>query len=184
LEGRSPVSYAQALVGVDLSYHSKAGSLKETLTILSPAAQRQFGFSVSATGGASIRAPKPHRLTVVDAEGDFVLGFPAPTIGGRGRSDLSRDRVRCEPQGRRVAAQRHAGPHLAQRPGRVWPVAVDPSVTSTAEVDEPPVDLSGRRDGADLEARGGREVCGGAGAGDVGVVVAGLVATVMWTCSK
>lgn len=123
------VTYPQALPGVDVSYRSKAGSLKETLSLAGPSSQRRFAFTATATAGVSLQPSGKGGLAVVDVEGRVIDVLAAPTMV---------DASGATSGGIVLAASLQAGawhlsltpdPAWLDAPGRAWPVAVDPSVT-------------------------------------------------------
>ena len=125
------VSYPGALPGVDVSYRSQSGSLKETLTLAGPASQRAFSFTATTTAGLSINPRPDGGLGISDGEGAGVVGLSAPTM---------LDAAGAVSHAISLTARRDGGVwHLVvvpdaswlDAPGRAWPVAVDPTVSFT-----------------------------------------------------
>lgn len=123
------VTYPEALPGVDVSYQSRPGALKESLTLSGPASQRQFSYAASATGGVSLRPAAPGVIDVVDGAGSVVLSFSAPSMTDAAGATSSGVAFTASQQGGGWLLNLIPDPAWLDAPGRVWPVSVDPNTT-------------------------------------------------------
>ena len=127
------VTYPAALPGVDVAYRSLPNSLKETLTLSGPAAQRRFVFTTSLSAGASIR-PEPGKgrsLQVVDTAGNVALGLPAPTMVDAAGAGSNAVALSAGEQAGQWQISLVPDATWLDAPERRWPVTIDPNVSYT-----------------------------------------------------
>ncbi|HEX5497306.1 MAG TPA: hypothetical protein VFX70_22310, partial [Mycobacteriales bacterium] len=124
------VTYPGILPGVDLRLASRAGGVKETLVLRSPAAPHSFLFPLRLTG---LSARVAHgRVLLVDSSGVTRATFPAGFMTDSNATPATSTGVhyRLVRLDRGQALQVSVDPAWLADPARVFPVLVDPSVSS------------------------------------------------------
>lgn len=131
----SEALYRDALPGVTVSYRAQAASVKETLTLSGPRAQRRFVFDVAVARGLRPRLLRGKGLVVRDRRGRTRLAIAAPwMVDARGRKSTRVALALANVRGRWRLTMTPSRRWLERR-GRAWPVQVDPYVYTEPDQD-------------------------------------------------
>jgi len=127
--------YRGALPGVDISYRAQASSVKETLTLDGPRAQRRFVFDLSVAPGLRPRVLKGRGLVVRDRRGRTRMALAAPWMVDARGSKTGRVGLSLASVGGRWRLTMTPSRRWLARPVRAWPVTVDPYVYTEPDQD-------------------------------------------------
>lgn len=131
----SEAVYREALPGVTVSYRAQASSVKETLTLAGPFARRRFTFDLAVSRGLRPRLLGRRGLVLRDRRGRTRMAFAAPyMIDARGR-ESGRVPFQLDNVGGRWRLMMTPSSRWLDRPGRAWPVKVDPYVYTEPDQD-------------------------------------------------
>jgi RHS repeat-associated protein len=123
--------FTNAFTGVTARYTAANDALKETLVLQGPSAQSSFRFHVKTSDGLFARANKPGGIDFISGD-EVAFSFAAPFMqDSSGTLDSLSDAVRLQltkaADGYDVTLS--ADRNWLDSKQRVWPVAIDPTVT-------------------------------------------------------
>ncbi|WP_164710174.1 RHS repeat-associated core domain-containing protein [Euzebya pacifica] len=125
---RGGVAYAGVAAGVSLVYRPFVGGVKEAIVLEGPDAPTSFVFDVATVGLELVADERGVRLVDADGQVRFIVAPPFMEDAAGVRSDG----VELRLDGRGRVVQTITDTDWLADPGRVWPVTVDPTVSSTA----------------------------------------------------
>jgi hypothetical protein len=125
-------TYADALGGVDAAYEALATGVKETLTLADATAPSTYRFSLQASSGLTPALQPDGSVVFDDSDGTQRFTLPAPTVQAAGDATATTDHVayHLSDDGERLSVV--VDP--AWLAAASFPVKIDPSVTSGADV--------------------------------------------------
>jgi RHS repeat-associated protein len=123
-------TYAEALPGVTVTYMARNDSVKESITLASPAAVSAFAFDVDMSPGLVAHTNEAGGIDFVDASGEGLLSFAPPFMHDSSGSDVGVSQavsfaLDTGPEGLSVTLA--ADPGWLADPARQWPVTIDPT---------------------------------------------------------
>jgi RHS repeat-associated protein len=128
LRAADAVSYAGVAVGVELVYEPFVGGVKETAVLAAPGSPRTLVFAIAGEGLSAVADESGVRLVDAGGVSRWVIAPPFMTDAVGARSEGVA--ISVDGQGRLV--QTITDTAWIEDPARVWPVSVDPTVSSTA----------------------------------------------------
>lgn len=124
--------FADALDGVDVALQSTAGGIKETLTLAAPDAPNEFTYHL-AVDGLTAQAAPDGSIALVDAIGNAKATIPPGSMADAAGATSTAVTYTLSPDGVLVVT---ADPAWLADPARVYPVAVDPTLSVIADSDD------------------------------------------------
>ena len=133
--GGNRARFEGAFGGVAVELEAHADALKETLTLASADARSSFAYRLDASRGLRARETRDGGVELVDSDGDTHFALPAPFVyegGAAGESEpVDRARFALERSGDGWLLRLSVDRDWLERPGRRFPVVVDPTVNLT-----------------------------------------------------
>lgn len=123
-----------AFGGVDVELEAQPDALKETLTLAGPDARASFAYRLETSRGLRARATRDGGVEIVDSRGDTHFTLPAPFVyeQAAGESEpVDKARFALERSGGGWRLSLTVDRDWLERPGRRFPVVVDPTVNLT-----------------------------------------------------
>lgn len=128
--------YSQAFAGADLSYESRNDGIKESIILAEPGGPTTFGFDLSLSG-LSPRINDDRSISLLSApNGKELLTIPAPVMTDSSGSTVGDElsnaaHYELSGTGPTYRLDVVADPAWLSDPARVYPVMIDPTVTTT-----------------------------------------------------
>ncbi|HEX8085061.1 MAG TPA: DNRLRE domain-containing protein [Solirubrobacteraceae bacterium] len=126
--------YPGALPGVDVVYRTQLGAVKEDLVLRGPGSTRDFSFDLSMTPGLHPEVLRTGAVALRDKLGRSRLTVSAPfMVDAKRRTAAVKARVAKTADGWRLTYG--LSDAWLDKPGRAWPVTVDPVTTPNPDGD-------------------------------------------------
>lgn len=126
--------YDAVFAGVGVELEAQADALKETLTLASADARSSFAYRLETSDGLRARETRDGGVEVLDRDGDTYFALPAPFVyeQAEGESEpADKARFALDRDGDAWRLRLTVDRDWLERPGRRFPVVVDPTTTLT-----------------------------------------------------
>ena len=123
-------TYRNALPDIDVRYDAQADGVKETLSLRSPEAAREFRFDLSFSDNLTVERAADGGLELKDEDGDIRFAIPAPVAWDAVTEDApSTEVVEMTYVPRTQEVVLRASDAYVDDPDREFPISIDPWVT-------------------------------------------------------
>jgi RHS repeat-associated protein len=120
--------YENALPGVNVSYESRADSVKETISLADAKASRRFVFDLDASAGLTPRLRRSGAIDLVDGDGKTKMSIAAPFMADAAGAQSSKVTFGLDKIGPKWRLTMTADDRWLDAKDRKFPVVVDPIV--------------------------------------------------------